>query len=371
MKDLCNPYIPAIYDIEADEDMTYIIEQYIEGVSLGELCKRRLLSEEELFHYFSRICSIISYLHSRPDKICYLDLKPENIIVADGEAYLVDFGSATGCNSERTGTVFGNVGYAAPEQRVGHKPACEADIYALGKLLRYMLEHADISHESERRLKAVSDRCCEPDPNRRIRSADIPAAMIERIQCNRGRRSKKLKDHRPLGRECLRIGVVGLYRGVGTTHIALSIAGYLAEYQGMHVCLKSGDVQCLSGTSGDIIYDAGVSGSDHPTEDFDSVIYDMGTGRGLGSGDIHMCDLKIIVGPAAPWRRGEYGKLSAIPPRELRGWILLVNLADDVQLRSIRDVDMIKYAYPPDRDPLSPGHEATAVLEKIMKHGMS
>ena len=53
LKNLKHPSIPEIFDLEEDDEYTYIIEQYIEGDSLGSLCNKRLLSEKEIFHFIN------------------------------------------------------------------------------------------------------------------------------------------------------------------------------------------------------------------------------------------------------------------------------------------------------------------------------
>ena len=77
MKNLKHPNIPIIYDMEEDDNYTYIIEQYIEGESLKCLCNKRLLSETEIYHLIIHIGHIFQYLHSVPGAIAYCDLKPE------------------------------------------------------------------------------------------------------------------------------------------------------------------------------------------------------------------------------------------------------------------------------------------------------
>ena len=44
MKNLNSPFIPTVYDVEEDDRYTYIIEQYIEGESLGAILQKKWLA---------------------------------------------------------------------------------------------------------------------------------------------------------------------------------------------------------------------------------------------------------------------------------------------------------------------------------------
>ena len=69
-----------------------------------------------------QFCNIINYLHTLPESLLYLDIKPENIIILNDTCYLIDFGSVL-YESEEPVTVFGTPSYASPEQTAGKSGA--------------------------------------------------------------------------------------------------------------------------------------------------------------------------------------------------------------------------------------------------------
>ena len=86
-----------------------------------------------------QLCDLIHYLHSIERPILFVDLKPENIIVAGRTLKLIDFGSAI-FRDELTEqqNYFATRGYAAPELYRQKKIDERCDVYGIGMLLYYM-----------------------------------------------------------------------------------------------------------------------------------------------------------------------------------------------------------------------------------------
>ena len=216
LKNLKHPFIPEIYDLDEDDDHTYIIEQYITGKSLRSLCETRLLSEKEIFHFIIQISNIINYLHSLPDQIIYLDIKPDNIIISDNDCFLIDFGSVYPNDLSDT-KVFGTRAYASPEQLTGGRLTKSSDLYSLGKLLEYMLLHGNVSPKTEKALKKIIDRCTEKNIWHRINSIEGLLARINEIKKNTS--SFSIKP--------IRVSFAGAAGNTGTTYLSLLFSGYL------------------------------------------------------------------------------------------------------------------------------------------------
>ena len=88
--------IPKIEEIIEDNNILYVIEEYISGNTLREIIDTKgPLEENEAIDYIIQLCDILSPLHKLSPEIVHRDIKPSNIIISsDGTVYLVDFNSA-------------------------------------------------------------------------------------------------------------------------------------------------------------------------------------------------------------------------------------------------------------------------------------
>lgn len=116
---LAHPNIVTVYDFESDEEYSYLVMEYVDGLNLAELLSRvedGVLSFDECAHLVDSLASALAYAHE--NGVLHLDIKPSNIIIdRSGTVKLADFGmanlaSAAGFGGARGGTV----GYMPPEQ---------------------------------------------------------------------------------------------------------------------------------------------------------------------------------------------------------------------------------------------------------------
>jgi serine/threonine protein kinase len=141
LKSLAHPSIPrclGYFEQElANAKAMVLVRSYVEGISLGQcLQQARLFSEAETKQLAKALLNVLTYLHGRQPPIIHRDMKPSNILLANRQLYLIDFGSVKqtmgGDNSEFT--VVGTYGYMPPEQFSGRAlPA--SDLYSLGATL--------------------------------------------------------------------------------------------------------------------------------------------------------------------------------------------------------------------------------------------
>ena len=123
----------------------YLIMTFIEGNDLESLMNKRNknpLPVDKVLDYFTQILNILSYLHSRKPPVIYRDMKPSNIMIADDNLFLVDFGIARLFAPQTKGTLIGTPGYASPEQYKGFTDQ-RSDLYSLGAVIHYLLTGTD------------------------------------------------------------------------------------------------------------------------------------------------------------------------------------------------------------------------------------
>lgn len=131
---LTHPSIVIVHDFEVTRSAAYLIMEYVDGLTLAELCARvedGVLTYDECAHVFSSLANALAYAHEHG--VLHLDIKPSNIFIdADGTVKLGDFGmaslaSAAGWQGARGGTI----GYMPPEQLTGGLVDERTDVFAL------------------------------------------------------------------------------------------------------------------------------------------------------------------------------------------------------------------------------------------------
>ena len=158
-----HPGLPKLYDVVMFNNTTTIIEEYIEGESLGSVD----LSEKQFLNVVRELCSVLKYLHGKG--IIHRDIKPSNIIfAADGHIRLIDFDAARMPKEDynQDTRLLGTRGYAPPEQYGFEQTDARTDIYALGITLQQILG----GKLQRPRYKRIIRKCTKLDPDRRYQS---------------------------------------------------------------------------------------------------------------------------------------------------------------------------------------------------------
>ncbi|MDQ6769933.1 MAG: protein kinase [Gemmatimonadota bacterium] len=142
---LNHPHILPLFDSGEVEGFLYYVMPYVEGESLRERLERETqLPIDEAIRHTMSIASALDYAHRQ--NVVHRDVKPENVMMYEGEAMVMDFGIAksaidTGEHSiTRSGALFGTPAYVAPEQAAGAREVDgRADQYSLAVVLYEML----------------------------------------------------------------------------------------------------------------------------------------------------------------------------------------------------------------------------------------
>ena len=141
---LTHPHIVPLFDSGTADGMLYYVAQFVSGGSLrNRLRTDGPLSVREALRITEEVGAGLDFAHR--SGVVHRDVKPENILFADGHAVLTDFGIATGTairSDFRTdeGLVVGTPEYMSPEQASGEVNLTSAsDIYSLACVVYEML----------------------------------------------------------------------------------------------------------------------------------------------------------------------------------------------------------------------------------------
>ncbi len=185
---LTHPNILPVHDAGVENGHPYIVMPLIAGGSLRDHLQRAVrLPLPEALNILDGVCRALARAHSR--QLLHCDVKPENILVEDGHAFLSDFGIArrlqieadewSGHPGERVFSA-GTPAYVSPEQAAGDAIDQRSDIYSLGCVAYEMLS-GRVPFEGRNTQEQVALRFRESPPPLRDTAPDVPQAVADVI----------------------------------------------------------------------------------------------------------------------------------------------------------------------------------------------
>lgn len=145
LQELHHPNIVRFYGYGCEEELAFLVMEYVDGEALAEVLKRKgKFAFPEFVPIASQILKGVGHVHSRD--VLLRDIKPSNIMLCERQGRgnfvkLLDFGLAKVDNETQItkGYVLGTAGYIAPEVLRGEQLDLRSDVYALGVLFYLML----------------------------------------------------------------------------------------------------------------------------------------------------------------------------------------------------------------------------------------
>ncbi|HJR61926.1 MAG TPA: protein kinase [Vicinamibacterales bacterium] len=142
---LSHPNVCTVFDVGRDQEVDFIVMEYIEGDTLAALLDRGTLDEPATVRYAGQIAEALAEAHERG--VLHRDIKPQNVMITPrGQVKVLDFGlakamatdpadAATVSGFSDAGAVVGTAPYMSPEQVRGEPVDARSDVFSLGSVI--------------------------------------------------------------------------------------------------------------------------------------------------------------------------------------------------------------------------------------------
>jgi serine/threonine-protein kinase len=136
-----HPNVIALYDVVQEDDLNFLVMEYVPGPSLRKLLDAGGMSVTDAVRFACEIARGLGAAHELG--VIHRDVKPANVMIDEtGASKVVDFGVARLAGREYSSPkrkLVGTLPYMAPEQLRGRDIDQRVDVYALGVMLFEML----------------------------------------------------------------------------------------------------------------------------------------------------------------------------------------------------------------------------------------
>ena len=183
---LRHAHIVPLHDSGVYDELPFYVMAYIEGESLQERVARDgALPIADVARFGAQVAEALAYAHR--EGVLHRDVTPGNILIADDNAYVADFGIArlfnesTKVRTTEAGFILGTPTYMSPEQASGERE-CDgrSDIYSLGCVL-YEVATGTPPFAGPTTQAIIAGRFGAPPPPAAALREDVPADLSAAI----------------------------------------------------------------------------------------------------------------------------------------------------------------------------------------------
>jgi serine/threonine protein kinase len=232
---LNHPNIITIYEVNSEGNTDFIVMEYVRGVTLASVVKKRKLALSEAIRYCVQIADALAKAHAAG--IIHRDLKPGNIMVTeDGLVKVLDFGLAKFdptmataddgiTDAEATnpftltqpGAVTGTVAYMSPEQARGERVDARTDIFSFG-IVMFEMFSGHLPFIGPNSMALLHNLHFSPPRDLTQLRPDVPKPLVALIARTLEKKAeKRIQTMAEVATE-LRRGAAGLVDGPVTWH---------------------------------------------------------------------------------------------------------------------------------------------------------
>ena len=217
---LNHPNIAAVYGLDEDAGVRFLVMELVEGEDLARRLERGPLAVAEALAVGLQVAEALEVAHD--NGVIHRDLKPANIqLTPAGDVKVLDFGLAkafdvTGQSADASmsptvtsagtlaGTILGTAAYMSPEQAHGRAADRRADIWSFGcvlyelltgrmaftgesisdtlaSVLKFEPDHDALPADAPSAVRRLLRRCLTKDPKKRLQAIGEARIVVEDV----------------------------------------------------------------------------------------------------------------------------------------------------------------------------------------------
>lgn len=213
---LAHPNIVNVFDQGQDGGITFIVMEYLPGITLRELLQDfGALTPAQTLDIVTAILQGLDAAHTAG--IVHRDLKPENVLLADdGRIKIADFGlaRASAHNTATSQALLGTIAYLSPELISRGEADVRSDMYALGIMMFEMLT-GEQPYQGDQAITVAYQHANDMVPAPSSKTPTVPARFDQLVEwC-----TQRSPDDRPPHARALLEHINELARTIGVANL--------------------------------------------------------------------------------------------------------------------------------------------------------